>query len=248
MAGSQLVQSVLRAADVLEAVAASDGGLSLTELSSRVGLNTTTVHNLARTLAARGYLEKASRPARYRIGPAAFELVSRREASDVVARAEVAMAELAGRHPEATLTYSEPREGEVAVVLRMSPQRAGVVERPADRRLSPYTSASAVVQLAYADAGERAAVERRYPFEEFGLPLFGSYEAFSEQVDSVRKRGGAVLAGRKSLLPMAAPVWVRGALAGVIGMALPHEVVESGGVSADQLFSEIKQAAAGLSA
>jgi IclR family transcriptional regulator, acetate operon repressor len=50
------VQSVRRAFDVLEAVAAAGGTASLSDLAARLGLPVPTVHRLAGTLADRGYL------------------------------------------------------------------------------------------------------------------------------------------------------------------------------------------------
>jgi IclR family acetate operon transcriptional repressor len=50
------VQSVQRALDVLEAVAAAGGTASLSDLAAALGLPAPTVHRLARTLAGRGYL------------------------------------------------------------------------------------------------------------------------------------------------------------------------------------------------
>jgi IclR family acetate operon transcriptional repressor len=50
------VQSVQRALDVLEAVAAAGGTSGLSDLAAALGLPAPTVHRLARTLAGRGYL------------------------------------------------------------------------------------------------------------------------------------------------------------------------------------------------
>ena len=68
------VQSVVRAMDVLEAVAAA-GEMGVTELARALGLHVATVHNLLRTLTARHYLLNAG--GRYRLGPAMAVLASR---------------------------------------------------------------------------------------------------------------------------------------------------------------------------
>ncbi len=69
-----LVQSVERSLDVLEAVA-SAGEVGVTELGRTLGLHVATVHNLLRTLAARHYLLNTG--GRYRLGPAATLLAAR---------------------------------------------------------------------------------------------------------------------------------------------------------------------------
>jgi IclR family pca regulon transcriptional regulator len=53
-----LVQSVGRAFDILELLGRAEGGLGVTELARRLELKTPTVHNLLRTLTARGYAAK----------------------------------------------------------------------------------------------------------------------------------------------------------------------------------------------
>lgn len=56
--GAQGVQSVHRALDVLEALAAAGGTASLTDLAAACGLPAPTLHRLATTLAGRGYLRQ----------------------------------------------------------------------------------------------------------------------------------------------------------------------------------------------
>lgn len=61
------VQSVHRALDVLEALAAAGGTASLTDLAAACGLPVPTLHRLASTLADRGYLRQAPNR-RYSLG------------------------------------------------------------------------------------------------------------------------------------------------------------------------------------
>lgn len=61
------VQSVHRALDVLEALAAAGGTASLTDLAAACGLPLPTLHRLASTLADRGYLRQAPNR-RYSLG------------------------------------------------------------------------------------------------------------------------------------------------------------------------------------
>ena len=75
------VQSVGRAFDVLEIMASADGPLALGELARRAGLPAPTIHRLAQTLAARGYVRQL--PSRryalgsrlIRLGEAATQLI-----------------------------------------------------------------------------------------------------------------------------------------------------------------------------
>lgn len=68
------VQSVHRALDLLEAVARL-GEAGVTELARELGLNTSTTHNLLKTMTKRGYLLVAD--GRYRLGPAVTTMTAR---------------------------------------------------------------------------------------------------------------------------------------------------------------------------
>ena len=74
-AGSRQIQSVVRALDILEVLAKESDGLALSELSSRVGLNTSTCHHLISTLVARGYVLHLGRSRGYALGSKVHEMV-----------------------------------------------------------------------------------------------------------------------------------------------------------------------------
>lgn len=69
MAHSDLVQSVIRASDILVKVSRSRSGVALREVSDSLGMKSSTAHNLLRTLVAEGLLEKTLSPPRYWMGP-----------------------------------------------------------------------------------------------------------------------------------------------------------------------------------
>jgi len=176
MAHSQLVQSVLRSLDILELVASAQGGLALRDLAERLTLKGPTVHNLARTLAARGFLEKTANPPRYRLGAAVLELAYRHADNALLRRAAGALRELFDQLDGATVTLSQAVGGEVLTVLRISPERPGILQRPAGRAMHPYGTASALLFQALWSERERAAYRRRYPFWEYGAHLWGTPE------------------------------------------------------------------------
>ncbi len=62
------VQSVDRALDLLEALAAADGEVSITALATRTGLHVSTVHRLLATLLRRGYVRQNPETSRYYAG------------------------------------------------------------------------------------------------------------------------------------------------------------------------------------
>lgn len=74
----RLVPAVTRALDILELFLEGDGTLSAPEITRRLGLPRTTVHELVTTLAARNYLVPLpGQPGRYRLGVRPYQLGSR---------------------------------------------------------------------------------------------------------------------------------------------------------------------------
>ncbi|KAA9161089.1 IclR family transcriptional regulator [Amycolatopsis acidicola] len=74
----RLVPAVLRAADVLELFLGTEPSLSAAQITARLDLPRSTVHELLTTLVARRYLDKqAGEETMYRLGPVLLELGSR---------------------------------------------------------------------------------------------------------------------------------------------------------------------------
>jgi IclR family KDG regulon transcriptional repressor len=70
------VQSLARAFGIMEEVAASRDGISLAELSKRVGLHNSTTFHLVRTMVSLGYIRQIKDDKRYRIGRPLFALAA----------------------------------------------------------------------------------------------------------------------------------------------------------------------------
>ncbi len=68
------MQSLDRALDILEALAASKGDVGVTELSDRVSLHVSTVHRLLSVLVSRGYARQNAPAGRYSLGPGLLKL------------------------------------------------------------------------------------------------------------------------------------------------------------------------------
>jgi IclR family transcriptional regulator, KDG regulon repressor len=70
------VQSLARAFSIMEEVARSRDGISLVELSRRVGLHNSTTFHLVKTLVSLGYIRQIKDSKRYRIGRPLFALAA----------------------------------------------------------------------------------------------------------------------------------------------------------------------------
>ena len=70
----RLIQSVERAADILELFLNSTAELSVKEISQKLGLSKSTVHGIIKTLEHRGYLQQNPDDLKYKLGMKLFEL------------------------------------------------------------------------------------------------------------------------------------------------------------------------------
>ena len=226
MSANPLVQSLLRGLSILEQVAASEDGRTLAELAESLGCKPSTVHNLIRTLASRGYLERVTRPVRYRLGPGALNLADQQQGKGFWLKAEAVLRDMMTAYPKFTVSLAEVRGGEIVVAMRIMAERPGTLERPTDLRMQPYANASGLVYQAYWDSPMRLECRQRYPFYEFGAHLWESEAELDTFLDQVRKRAVVVPKYRPEVgWLVAVPVFgSNGQLRAVLGVRLPpHE-------------------------
>lgn len=178
MANSDLVQSLLRGLDLIELLAAHPEGAHLNDLAEALGLKKPTAHNLLRTLCARGFAAKDD-AGRYVVGPALVAAAERVERSDRGRLAETTLLELADHFPGHVLTVATLTPTVVKCELRVSPDMPGVVQHPVGRDFAPYSSVSAIV-LQAANPQEARRLEALYPFDEYGVGIWGDPAAFAE--------------------------------------------------------------------
>ncbi len=202
MPQSELVQSVLKALDILRAVAEAPNGLRLNEIAERFEMKTSTAHNLVRTLRARGFLDKDAAN-RFLPGAALPELARHSGRSRTLEAAGETLRKLGRIFPKAVLTFSELTPGAIFCRLRVSPDRPGELQTPLDQRINPYTSVTALVlQSTGLNAAE---FERVYPFEEYGAVRWGTPEALAEARKNVRRNGFALWPGARTAIAVAIP-------------------------------------------
>lgn len=189
MPNSDMVQSVLKALDILRLTAASPRGMRLNEIAEALGMKTSTAHNLIRTLCARGFLCKDS-ASRFHPGNAIQELSSLSSRNQVMVEAAALLRQLHDAYPLATITFSEMTTGAIRCRLRMSPDRPGELQQPMDYVFQPYVSPTALcLQATAVNAPE---YEQLFPFADFGTATWNTSENFTRQKDQVRQQGYAL--------------------------------------------------------
>ena len=223
MPGNQPIQSVMRALCLLETVVHAKDGLGLQDLARLLGLKTTTAYQLAQTLFRKQYLRKTTRPLRYLAGPAIQHLAGASVEQALQDRTAAMLRRIQAQLPEATAVLAEVSSGEVRIVMRLSPERPGVIEQPRQDILGPYSSASALVFQAFWNEEARMSFRRRYPFDEYGAALWGSLVRLERFLANVRRCGYAKPpAAPRGLFRVAAPVFSKTQeLMAAIGVSWP---------------------------
>ena len=204
MPGSDLVQSVLRAADVLDAIAHSQQGLSVRELAELLNLKRPTVNNLLRTLAERRYVELRGSPRRYFIGTAVKELADLSSDRSLHHTAALEMRRLQEKLPQASFVFAEMMDDRMQPTMRLDSTRPGVIQRPRHELLHPYLKSTTLAGLAFGSGSRQSAIRQRFPFWEFGAHVWGDEARLDAYLAEARELGYTV--SRQSHA-VAAPVY-----------------------------------------
>jgi len=242
MPGNELVQSLARGLDLLRLLAESPGGLSLAEIGAATGLKRPTLHNLLRTLASRDFVTREG--GAYRLGPTVHLLAAQAASGAFLQRAEAAVRWLAGRLPDAIVSFCEPVGSEVLVRFHLFPGRM-LMQRTSNAAFSPYQTASGLAFLAYADPEMRQSVQMRHPFEVEGIALWQTEARLEQFLAEVRARG-YVLPPFCNASKFRLAAWPNlssdGRLLGVLGAAW-HVAPEASGDGTTEVLTALREAA-----
>ncbi|QDQ10063.1 IclR family transcriptional regulator [Streptomyces spectabilis] len=145
----RLVPAVTRAFDILELFLDGDGTLSAPEVTRKLGLPRTTVHELLTTLAARSYLAPVpEQPGRYRLGVRTYQLGSRyAERLDLAAEGQRVAREVAETCDE-TVHVAILEDTDVIYIAKVDSTHAVRMVSAAGRRLPAHCTAVGKMLLA----------------------------------------------------------------------------------------------------
>lgn len=145
----RLVPAVTRALDVLELFLQGDGTLSAPEVTRKLQLPRTTVHELLTTLAARSYLVMVpEQPGRYRLGVRTYQLGSRyAEQLDLAAEGQQVAREVAETCGE-TVHVAILEDTEVIYIAKVDSTHAVRMVSAAGRKLPAHCTSVGKLLLA----------------------------------------------------------------------------------------------------
>ena len=190
----RLVPAVTRALDVLELFLDCEGTLSAPEITRKLRLPRTTVHELVTTLTARSYLEQPpDHPGRYRLGVRAYQLGSRyAEQLDLAAEGRRVARSVADTCDE-TVHVAVLDGPDVIYIAKVDSTHAVRMVSAAGRRLPAHCTAVGKMLLASLPAASLDAVlPGDEPLAAMTPDSITSPAALREELASVRERGVAV--------------------------------------------------------
>ncbi|MGA4845635.1 IclR family transcriptional regulator [Streptomyces sp. G5(2025)] len=189
----RLVPAVTRSLDILELFLEGDGTLSAPEVTRRLQLPRTTVHELLTTLAARSYLAQIpDQPGRYRLGVRTYQLGSRyAEQLDLAAEGQQVAREVAETCDE-TVHVAILEDTDVIYIAKVDSTHAVRMVSAAGRRLPAHCTSVGKMLLASLPQPE---LETRLKGREFVAMTPASItdpDELAAVLADIRERGVAV--------------------------------------------------------
>ncbi len=222
--GDGRIQSLERASAILEEVARRRDGATLSELSRSLGLHTSTLYHLTRTLVGIGYLRTGPEDKRYRVGRGIFQLASAcLDEAELCAAVEPYLDRLAGETEEATHFAIWERKSALILTRRAGPKALQITERVGTLR-PVYCTAIGKALLSGLSEENYVSHIQDIEFEQFTPNTLKDAHELRRQVDKVRRDGIAFDDGEfnPEVRCMAAPVRdFRGRVIGAIGFSGP---------------------------
>ncbi|MBA0052552.1 IclR family transcriptional regulator [Streptomyces sp. AJS327] len=188
------IPAVSRALDVLELFLDAEDALSAPEITRRLELPRTSVHELVTTLAARGYLLPVpGQPGRYRLGVRTFQLGSRyAERLDLATEGQQVARGVAAACGE-TVHVAILEGPEVLYVAKVDSTHAVRMVSATGRRLPAHCTAVGKMLLASLDEAELSArLTAATPLTALTEHSHTAPEALLAELAGVRRRGRAV--------------------------------------------------------
>jgi IclR family acetate operon transcriptional repressor len=190
---SQRVQSVERALDLLEIVAAAGGEATLTQISAGSGLNISTCHHLLATLIAKGYVAKLPGKRTYVLGSRILYLSSLcLKQVNLPQRSQRVLDALSARTGEA-VQLAVLQGDELITVLRKEALHAVRVDAAALGKTSAaHATATGKAILAWLPETEIARIVAAKGLPSFTAHTITDLAALLEELRLVRRHGYAV--------------------------------------------------------
>jgi DNA-binding IclR family transcriptional regulator len=185
------IQSLERAFAILEEIARNRDGISLAELSKRVGLHSSTTFHLVRTMVALGYVRQLKDSKRYRVGRRLFALAATAfDENEMVSLGRPFLEALARETGETAHLAAWMNDKVVILTRSAGPGALQVAERAGVMRPA-YCTALGKVLLAALAAAEFEDYLARTELVAHTANSITDKSRLAAEIDDVRRRGVA---------------------------------------------------------
>ncbi len=188
----RLIQSVERAADILELFLVTKPELSIKEISEHLNLSKSTVHGIIKTLEHRGYLQQNPEDLKYKPGIKLFELGNFVGKNlDIAKVAKPFIRELVDELNETVHLVSLQRD-EIIYIEKVEGQSALTIYSHIGKRAPFHSTGVGKSILAHLNENEVNRILSSITLESFTKHTMTNIEEIKEQLHDIREQGYAV--------------------------------------------------------
>lgn len=244
----RLIQSIERAADVLELFLKSEQEFSVKEISDKLGLSKSTIHGIIKTLEYRGYLQQNPDDLKYLLGMKLFELGNKISNNlDLGKIARPIIKDLVEEFKETVHLVAFDR-GEAIYIEKLDGPRALRIYSQIGKRAPIHCTGVGKAILAYQEEKEIDRLLSNTKLESFTEYTMTDKNAIKKQLQIIRKQGYSIDDEEieLGLKCVAAPIFNhKGKVIGAISCASPKIRLTDERLT--EVAEGIKQAAAKIS-
>ncbi|WHY68121.1 IclR family transcriptional regulator [Neobacillus sp. SuZ13] len=188
----RLIQSVERAADILELFLVTKPELSIKEISEHLNLSKSTVHGIIKTLEHRGYLQQNPEDLKYKPGIKLFELGNYVGKNlDIAKVAKPIIRKLVDELNETVHLVSLQRD-EIIYIEKVEGQSALTIYSHIGKRAPFHSTGVGKSILAHLNENEVNRILSSITLESFTKHTMTNIEEIKEQLHGIREQGYAV--------------------------------------------------------
>ena len=188
----RLIQSVERAADILELFLEDEPELSVKDISQKLGLSKSTAHGLIKTLEHRGYLQQNPYDLKYKLGLRLFELGHYiANQLDIGQIARPFIKELVDELKETVHLVVRQQDELVYVEKEEGPQTLRIYSHVGKRAPMHCTGVGKAI-LAYQDEEEIDRILSTVPLQAFTKNTITDKDKNQEQLQTIRESGYSI--------------------------------------------------------
>jgi IclR family KDG regulon transcriptional repressor len=188
----RLIQSIERAADVLELFLSVNQELSVKEISEKLGLSKSTVHGIIKTLEFRGYLQQNPDDLKYKLGMKLFELGNQvSQQFDLGKIARPIIKDLVEKLEE-TVHLVIFERGEAIYIEKLDGPHALRIYSQVGKRAPIHCTGVGKAILAYQTEEDQEQLLSSTPLESFTEHTMTDKEEIKKQLQTIREQGYSI--------------------------------------------------------